>query len=187
RPVAGAASHGGRPRDRRRVPAALAEAAGASPARQALHLAAAAAGPDERVAAALEDAARVAYARSGYRSAATMLERSAALTPDTAARAERLYLAAGMHFYDHGIARALGRRREVEALSVAPADRARFRFLRLALSYYRDPQLAARQLLEEAKADGDLAAAARAAALAACFRATLHDGAGALEAAEQTQ
>jgi len=33
--------------------------------------------PDERVAAALEDAARVAYARSGYRSAAAMLERAA--------------------------------------------------------------------------------------------------------------
>src|SRR3954451_18563894 len=99
--VASAAYHGARPADRRRLHAALAEAAGASPARQALHLAAAAAGPDERVAAALEDAARVAYARSGYRSAATMLERAAALTPDVPARAERLYLAAVMHFYDH--------------------------------------------------------------------------------------
>ncbi|MFL5926094.1 MAG: LuxR C-terminal-related transcriptional regulator, partial [Gaiellaceae bacterium] len=158
-----------------------------SPSRQALHLAAAAAGPDERVAAALEDAARVAYARSGYRSAATMLERAAALSPETAARAERLYLAAVMHFYDHGIAHALGLLDELDALSVAAPDRARFRFLRLALSYYRDPQLAARLLLEEARADGDLRAAARAAALAACFRATLRDAAGALEAAEQTR
>jgi len=184
--VASAAYHGGRPAERRRVHAALADAAGASPARQALHLAAAAAGPDERVAAALEEAARVAYARSGYRSAAAMLERSAALTPETAARAERLYLAAVMHFYDHGIARALALLDELDTLAVAAADRARFRFLRLALSYYRDPQLAARLLLEEAHADVDVVAAARAAALAACFRATLRDSAGALEAAEQT-
>jgi DNA-binding CsgD family transcriptional regulator len=185
--VASAAYHSARGSERRRVHAALADTAGNSPSRRALHLAAAAAGPDERVAAALEDAARVAYARSGYRSAATTLERSAALTPETSARAERLYLAAVMHFYDHGIPRALALLDELDTLSVAAADRARFRFLRLALSYYRDPQLAARLLLEQAEDDGDSHAAARAAALAACFRATLRDSAGALEAAEQTR
>jgi DNA-binding CsgD family transcriptional regulator len=184
--VASGAYHGSRAVDRRSVHAALADAGADSPSRQAWHLAAAAAGPDERVAAALEDAARVAYARSGYRSAAAMLERAAALTPETAARAERLYLSAVMHFYDHGIARALALLEELDTMSVAPADRARFRFLRLALSYYRDPQRAATLLLEESRGDGDPHVAARAAALAACFRATIRDSAGALEAAQQT-
>src|SRR5205085_12547618 len=101
--------------------------------------------------------------------------------PETARQVERLYLSAVMHFYDHGIAGALALLDQAEAAQADGGDGARYRFLRLALSYYRDPQRAADLLLEEAKRpDGDPRAAARAAALAACFRATLRDSAGAL-------
>jgi DNA-binding CsgD family transcriptional regulator len=186
--VASAAYHSGQASDRRRIHAALADALEKDRARQAWHLVAAAAGPDARLAAVLDDAARGAYARSGYRSAATLLERSAALTPDDAERAERLYLSAVMHFYDHGIANALSLLEQAEAIPVEPADNARYRFLRLALWYYRDPHGASVLLLEEARrADIDPGGAARAAALAACFRATIRDGDGALEAAERAR
>jgi DNA-binding CsgD family transcriptional regulator len=187
--VTSVAYHVGPPTERRRIHAALADVVGADdPSRRAWHLAEAAAGPDEGVAAVLEEAARGAYARSGYRSAALTLERAAALTPDTARQAERLYFAAIMHFYSHGIARALMLLDQAEGLAPGSDDQARFRLLRLALWYYRDPQRAATLLLEEAdRPDAKPADAALAAALAACFRAFLRDGAGSLEAALRTR
>jgi DNA-binding CsgD family transcriptional regulator len=188
--VSGAAYHAAWASDRRGVHAALADAVGSEDrSREAWHLAEAAAGPDERVAAALEEVARAAYARSGYRSAARMLERAAALTPPGPRRAERLHFAAILHFYAHAIARALTLLDEAEAASPADDIRARVRLLRLALWYYRDPHRAATLLLEEARdrAEDDPRMAALAAALAACFRAHLRDGGGALEAARQTR
>lgn len=62
--------------------------------RRAWHLAAAATGPAEEVAAELEDSAAQATARGAYAAAAAAYERAVRLTPGPAARARRLILAA---------------------------------------------------------------------------------------------
>jgi DNA-binding CsgD family transcriptional regulator len=76
-----------------RVLAAVLTGAGQAEQR-AWHLAEATLGTDERVAAALEEMASVARARSGYAAAVTALERAAALSEDDAGRARRLFAAA---------------------------------------------------------------------------------------------
>ncbi|MEA2149084.1 MAG: hypothetical protein QOD69_914 [Solirubrobacteraceae bacterium] len=80
------------PAERRAVHRALAEAVGEE--QRAWHLAAAAFGPDEEVARALERAADSARERHGYAAAATALERAARLSPAESARAKRLFSAA---------------------------------------------------------------------------------------------
>jgi DNA-binding NarL/FixJ family response regulator len=94
--VRSAAYYSASPADRRRAHAALAEAlAGDADAdRRAWHLGAAAAGPDELVARALETSAERARQRGGASAAAVYLWRAAELTPDPERAAERLLEAA---------------------------------------------------------------------------------------------
>ena len=84
------------PAERRATHAALAAAidVDADPDRRAWHRAAAASGPDDRVATELEAAAESARARGGLASAAAFLERAAALTADVERRNGRVISAA---------------------------------------------------------------------------------------------
>ncbi|WP_101782865.1 helix-turn-helix transcriptional regulator [Nonomuraea indica] len=73
---------------------ALADALAGDPDRAAWHRAAAATGPDEEVAAALEAAALRARRRSGHATAVAAMERAVRLTAEEEERARRLALAA---------------------------------------------------------------------------------------------
>ena len=86
--------HGSTSGQRRQAHRALAEAyATRDSVRQAWHRAAAAAGPDESIASALEVAAADATSRGGHDSAAMALERAAELTPRRVDQARRRFQA----------------------------------------------------------------------------------------------
>jgi DNA-binding CsgD family transcriptional regulator len=89
--IQAAVYHGASDADRRRAHHWLAVASGrdGDPEGQLWHRAAAAAEPDERLAADLEDAAVRAGHRGAVSAAATLLRRSTALTPDRRIRARR--------------------------------------------------------------------------------------------------
>jgi DNA-binding CsgD family transcriptional regulator len=92
--VASVAYHLATPAARRAAHAAVAAVLDPEDPRRPWHLAAAATGPDEEVAAALERLAGDARRRGGYPSAARAERRAADLTPENERRARRLLAAA---------------------------------------------------------------------------------------------
>jgi len=123
--------------DRRTVHLALAEATNqdADPDRRAWHLAAAANGPDERVAIALEQSAGRAQARGGLAAAAAFLERAVALTEEPARRAERALAAAQASFHAGAFDVALRLAATAEAGSLDESQLARVDLLRANVAF----------------------------------------------------
>jgi DNA-binding CsgD family transcriptional regulator len=120
------------PNDRRQVHRALGMATDArvDPDRRAWHLAEAASGPDEDVAAELERAAGRAQARGGLAAAAAFHERAALLTSDPDRRGQRMLAAAGAKRDSGALDAALGLLVEVEAGRLDELGRAHTELLR---------------------------------------------------------
>ncbi|WP_216212466.1 ATP-binding protein [Amycolatopsis aidingensis] len=139
---------------------------------RAWHLAAAADGPDERVAAELERAAELDRALGGYASVAAAYERAAELSPDPGERGRRL-LAAAEAAADAGLPeRAEASASQAGLHRTDPETRGRIALLRARLAEERNRPMAAHRILlecgeprmlfwavESAWAAGDLAAA----------------------------
>ena len=128
--------------ERRAVHLALGEAtdAEADPDRRAWHLAAAAAAPDEQVAAELERSAGRAQARGGLAAAAAFLQRAVALTGDPARRTDRALAAAeaGLQAGAFDLARGL-----LATAEVAPLDELQRARLTCSAPRPRTPSVAA--------------------------------------------
>ena len=120
------------PDERRQVHRALAGATDPQfdPDRRTWHLAQAAPGPDEDVAAELERSAGRAQARGGLAAAAAFMERSAALTLDPAHRAERALTAAQVTAHAGAFDAALRLLDTAEAGPLTELQRARADLLR---------------------------------------------------------
>jgi DNA-binding CsgD family transcriptional regulator len=154
-PLVRSAVYRAAPADQRHAAhAALAAAtdAGSDPDRRAWHRAQAAAGPDEEVAAELEDSAQRARSRGGVAASAAFLERATALTLDPERRSARA-LAAAQAWHEAG-----GHDSALELLALAEAGpldelgRARAEGLRAQIVYTRtDGRDGALQLLRAAR------------------------------------
>ena len=120
---------------------ALAEAtdARANPERRAWHLAAAATGPDEAVAAQLEETAATAQSRAGLAAAAAFLQRSVELTLEPERRAERALAAAHAHMHAGAFTTALGLLAEAQAVAIDDVQRGRMERLRGQIQYASNP------------------------------------------------
>ena len=130
--VRSAAYVAGSPEDRRAAHLTLATATDAQtdPERRVWHLAAAATGPDEDVATALEQAAAKIQARAGLAASAAFLQRSVTLTAEPGRRADRALAAALANLHAGAFDIALGLLAQAEAHAVDDLQRARVEQLR---------------------------------------------------------
>ena len=165
-PLLAAAAYGtAQPGRRREVHAALA-ALVREPEERARHLALAAVAPDAEVAAALDEAARLARARGAPVAAAELLEEARALTPAGCdGEARRRAVEAANHYFEAGDARrARALLEEVIADVPAGAERARALVVLARVRSYDDDIRAAGDLyaaaVVEAAADPEVRGAA---------------------------
>ncbi|NUW32423.1 AAA family ATPase [Nonomuraea sp. SMC257] len=134
--------------------------------RRAWHLAAAATGPDEEAATALERAAVRARERSGYEAAAAACERAARLSAEPEARARREAMAAEAALETGDLDRAGDlARRAAERAGGAPAVRARLAHVQALADFWKGSYPAAHQRLLDGAALIDGADPAQAAQL----------------------
>jgi DNA-binding CsgD family transcriptional regulator len=126
--------------ERQRVHAALADVTDATlePDRRAWHRAQATRGPDEDVAAELEQSAGRAQARGGLAAAAAFLGQAAGLTADPARRAERTLEAAQVNVEAGAFDAALGLLAAAEAGPLDELGQARMDLLRAEVAYSQD-------------------------------------------------
>ncbi|WP_426570161.1 helix-turn-helix transcriptional regulator [Streptomyces canus] len=152
--VRSAVYHGAEPEERRAVHRALAEATDPvlDPDRRAWHAAQAADGPDEEVAAGLEQAADRARQRGGIAAEAVLLERAAEVTPDPRPRGRRALAAAEAHFSAAAPDRATELATVAELCPLSALDRARLARLRARILFARSRSDEAAPLLLEAAA-----------------------------------
>ena len=127
-----AAYAAGSAEDRQAAHRALAEVIDpeTDPDRRVWHLAAAATGPDENVAAELERAAERAQARAGLAGASAFLRRAVALTEEPGRRADRALAAAHADLHAGAFETGLGSLAEAGADAVDDLQRARVEQLR---------------------------------------------------------
>jgi len=126
--------------DRQRAHAALAEATDpADPDRRAWHRAQAAPGPDEEVAAELEQSAGRAQARGGLAAAAAFLERAVTLTADPARRVGRTLAAAQASVQAGAFGKALELVAAAEAGPLDESQSARADWLRGQIAFASGP------------------------------------------------
>jgi ATP/maltotriose-dependent transcriptional regulator MalT len=123
--------------ERQSVHGALADATDAAlePDRRAWHRAQATQGPDEDVAAELEQSAGRAQARGGLAAAAAFLGRAADLTSDPTRRAERMLAAADVSLHAGAFDAALGLLAAAEAGPLDELGRARVDLLHAHVAY----------------------------------------------------
>jgi DNA-binding CsgD family transcriptional regulator len=152
--VRSAVYHGAEPEERRAVHRALAEATDPvlDPDRRAWHAAQAADGPDEEVAAGLEQAADRARQRGGIAAEAVLLQRAAEVTPDPRSRGRRALAAAEAHFSAAAPDRATELATVAELCPLNALDRARLAHLRARILFARSRSDEAAPLLLEAAA-----------------------------------
>lgn len=161
--VRSAAYHARDPADRRDAHRALAAAVG-NVDQGAWHLAAAAAGPDEEVAAMLEASGTRALGRSAYGAAARALEASATLSSDDTGRLRRTILAGRALWLGGEPARAARVLETAAELAPDPVVRAQVQQSRALAMYFTNPVTETRSMLvtEAARvADRDPLVAAR--------------------------